>query len=74
MNTNKTRCTLRADVYTEDAHEFLKVLQVSGLFGDNVSTEEASDDLEMKLGEALKAMEEQRGYPLDMDDIRLSWD
>jgi hypothetical protein len=75
-NTDTTRCTLFADVYTSGDGQFVRTLKVSRLFGDAVSTEEASDILEEALHLKFEGMiqDDPGGLDPDLHDQRLRWD
>ena len=74
-NTESTRCTLSADVYTYGDGQYVRTLTVSRSFGDEVSTEEASDILEEVLHLKFQGMleEDPGSFELDLQDTRLRW-
>lgn len=74
-NTAETRCTLSADVHTYNDGQYVRTLTVSRSFGDEVSTEEASDILEEDLHRKFQGILEEDPGSLDPDlyDTRLNW-
>ena len=74
-NTNsQQRCTLRADLYTLEDGQYAKGISASTVFGEAVSTEEASDILEPLLDLKFQAMlaDSPGTYEAELYDVRLS--